>query len=225
MWTAVKTFPKRFPFATHMLLSSTLLPLADLNQQRELGQYDPNRSAQFVGFGLCQGVIWWWMYMSFFGKAFPHAMRFANASWADKLKDKLGQRDLVKQILFDNFIYPPILYFPVFYGLKEYTYHKTEGLDVTGMSIFSGAWNRYWSTWLEDNSLVWKVWILGDAICFAVPTWLRMPSTHAINWIFNSWISELRGKVDAAPSVAGTESTCELEAAVPGGLRGEPLGA
>merc|ERR1712224_637395 len=109
----------------------------------------------------------------------------------------MGQRDLVKQIAFDNVVWPPFLYFPLFYLMKEITYRKSEGIDITPVPSISSALGRYKGTWYEDNVLVWKIWIIGDAFCFAVPTWLRMPSTHAISWIFNTCFSEMRGEVDA----------------------------
>lgn len=183
-WGALESFPKRQPFATNLFLGATLTPLADWNVQRvEGGEHDWRRSVFFSIFGCYNALAWWFVYISVFRRLFPNAIRFANLSGAEKLRDKAGQRDLIKQIAADLLIYVPFAYFPVFYSFKAWF----EG----EMPMVALA--RYKTHFVEDNAAQLSVWLPGDIIVFAVPAWLRLPTSHMLGFLWSTVLSWMRG--------------------------------
>lgn len=196
LWGAVVTFPKRRPFATNLLLSSTLMPIADYNVQCLEGKkWDVRRTALFCAFGVYSGISWWLVYISLFRRIFPNAIRFANLPWAEKLKDGAGQLELVGQIAFDVLVYVPFFYFPGFYLFKA---------GLQGETL-AGGMGLYRSNFVEDNLASFVIWIPGDFLCFTVPAWLRLPMSHVLSFSWNTLLSWMRGsaEVEASPAQRG----------------------
>jgi len=183
LWGALLSFPKRRPFATNLILAGCLMPIADLNVQSLEGKgWDKQRTAIFCGFGLWTGTCYWFVYITLFGRLFPQAIRFTNLSWAEKLKDRVGQKQLVGQIACDLLLYVPLCYFPCFYMFKA---------SVIGESLVE-ALAVYRTNCFEDNVASLGFWIPGDVLCFAVPAWMRLPVSHAVSFIWNTGLSWLR---------------------------------
>eukprot|EP00913_Durusdinium_trenchii_P032266 g30211.t1 len=122
LWGAIVTFPRRRPFATNVIVATVKTSVADLIVQKAEGkkEIDWQRNGAFTAFGFAYlGIIQWFIYVSLFTRLCPHAIRFSNLPWAEKLKDRAGQIDLVKQTCLDNFVHYTFCYFPVFYVIKE----------------------------------------------------------------------------------------------------------
>jgi len=193
LWGAITTFPKRQPYITNLLVATGKTSLADLIVQKASGKdwkdIDWSRNAVFTVFGFAYlGVAQWFIYVTVFAKLCPNAIRFANLSWAEKMKDKAGQIDLIKQVALDNFVHYTFIYFPVFYVFKESI--QGDGVDF---GMVSRAMGKYWSNIVPDNLAIWGLWIPADLIIYAVPVWMRLPFNHAVSLAWTMILSFLRG--------------------------------
>lgn len=190
LWGAIKTFPKRKPFLTNLIVATVKTAAADLVvQTAQGGDIDWKRNALFTLFGFAYlGAGQWFVYVTVFTKVCPHAVRFANLSWAEKLKDRAGQIDLVKQIALDNFVHYTFIYFPIFYCFKEFM--QGDGLDA---GLPSRALSTYWNNCVTDNLAMWGLWIPMDAVIYAVPVWMRLPLNHGVSFAWTMILSWLRG--------------------------------
>merc|ERR1719230_934840 len=136
MWGWLTTFPKRQPFATNIIVATAKTSLADLIVQKGEGksEIDWKRNGVFTAFGFAYlGVAQWFIYVSLFTRLCPNAIRFSNLTWAEKLKDKAGQIDLVKQTCYDNFVHYTFIYYPVFYTFKELIQSQDQNADGSGV--------------------------------------------------------------------------------------------
>ncbi|CAE8687858.1 unnamed protein product [Polarella glacialis] len=197
LWGAVKTFPKRRPFVTNMLLCTTVAPFADYQMQRKEGKrswesWDRPRTLCFLAFGIYQGFAVWFVYIRLFSWLFPRSIVFSNLSWAEKWKDAAGARQLVASILFDLSVYVPLWYFPAFYAFQGCI---QIGPDETPW------WQRYKSHFVEDQAVNWLFWLPGDILIFVVPAWLRLPTNAALTLFWSSIVSCLRGAGDGASRI------------------------
>lgn len=184
VWGAIRTFPKRKPFLFNLFLSGTMMPLADWFVQRsEGGKWEWRRSMFFCVFGLYNGTAWWFVYINCFNRFFPQAIRFSNLSWAAKLTDRVGQKQLLGQVLADLVLYVPFVYFPVFYLFKA----NLQG-DHPVMAV-----RRWMNNFIEDNIVSVGFWMPGDMLCFAAPAWLRLPLSHGVSFSWNILLSWYRG--------------------------------
>jgi len=190
MWGQISTFPKRRPFLTNMIIATVKTSIADFVVQVAEGkEIDYKRNAVFTAFGFAYlGAAQWFIYVTVFTRMCPHAVRFANLSWADKLKDKAGQIDLVKQIAVDNFVHYTFIYFPVFYVFKESI--QGGGLDS---AVVHRALSKYWKNCVTDNLAMWGLWIPMDVIIYGVPVWLRLPLNHGVSFAWTMILSWMRG--------------------------------
>jgi len=191
MWMAIRTFPKRRPFATNIGLSLFVSGASDVMAQRTEGnsELDIRRIITFSSFGLFMGVLHWHLYMTLYARLFPGGAIFANMSVAQKLKDKAGQRDVLKQIVADLAVWMPFFYFPIFYSFK--TLQNNPEIDLE--AVPSLAMRMYRETWFWDNTASLGVWIPGDIVSFTVPVWLRMPVCLSISFVWQALLSMTRG--------------------------------
>lgn len=169
--------------------------IADLVVQKAEGkkEIDWDRNAVFTAFGFAYlGVAQWFIYVTLFTRLCPNAVRFSNLSWADKLKDKAGQKDLIKQTVYDNFLHYTFIYYPVFYTFKEAINSRTKE-GSTLMSTVEGGLQKYKKNCVQDNLYMWSLWIPGDLLVYAVPIWMRLPLNHAISLVWTMILSNLRG--------------------------------
>lgn len=190
------TFPKRKPFATNLIVATTKTIAADIIVQKGEGasEIDWRRNAVFAAFGfLYLGIAQWFIYVNVFTTLCPNAIRFSNLSWAEKLKDKAGQIDLVKQVILDNFVHYTFLYFPVFYLLKEGILSKgPEPGDNT--NVVERAMKKYGKNFWPDNFAIWGLWVPGDLMVYACPIWMRLPLNHGVSFIWTMILSVMRGQ-------------------------------
>lgn len=195
LWGAIMTFPKRKPFLTNVIIATLKTSFADILVQKgegrevEKGDVDWKRNGVFVTFGFAYlGVVQWFIYVTLFTRVCPNAIRFANLTWAEKLKDKAGQIDLVKQVCLDNFVHYTFVYFPTFYVFKEAV--QVGGLDE---GTVQRGLSRYWDNCVKDNLAIWGLWVPTDFLIYAVPVWMRLPLNHAVSLAWTMILSWMRG--------------------------------
>lgn len=204
LWGAITTFPKRRPFATNVIVATVKTSVADLIVQKAEGKdsIDWTRNGAFTAFGFAYlGIAQWFIYVTLFTKLCPNAVRFSNLSWAEKLKDRAGQIDLIKQTALDNFVHYTFIYFPVFYVIKECINTlavKEPAKPATGeaaaaKSLPERALGKYWKNCVQDNMYMWSLWVPGDLVVYAVPIWMRLPLNHLISLAWTMILSNLRG--------------------------------
>eukprot|EP00418_Pyrodinium_bahamense_P033210 CAMPEP_0179137328 /NCGR_PEP_ID=MMETSP0796-20121207/65505_1 /TAXON_ID=73915 /ORGANISM="Pyrodinium bahamense, Strain pbaha01" /LENGTH=226 /DNA_ID=CAMNT_0020836499 /DNA_START=21 /DNA_END=701 /DNA_ORIENTATION=+ len=195
LWGFLWTFPKRKPFATNLVLSTSVAVLGDYTVQKMEGRkWDKRRSCLFFALGLFNGAALWFVYITVFSRLFPNAIRFANKSFAQKCRDLQGQLDVMKQSFCDLLVYAPTLAFPVFYLFKA---NIQEGGSFDECTAH--AWFYYRQNVLEDMARNCMCWVPGNIICFSAPAWLRLPLTHAGCYGWNMIMSWTR----ASPSGEG----------------------
>ena len=82
---------------------------------------DWRRNAAFGTFGLLYlGGVQYMLYVPVFSRLFPNAAAFAAKSVGEKLRDAKGIRDLFSQVFIDQMVHHPLMYFPVFYMIKDF---------------------------------------------------------------------------------------------------------
>lgn len=191
MWKAIRSFPKRRPFATNIGLSLIVSGASDVVAQRAEGnnKLDVRRMITFSSFGLFMGVLHWHLYMTLYARLFPGGATFANLSMRQKLSDKSGQCDVIKQVVADLAVWMPFFYFPIFYSFK--TVQNNPEIDFA--AVPSSAMQMYRETWFQDNTASLGVWIPGDIVSFTVPVWLRMPVCLSISFAWQALLSMTRG--------------------------------
>jgi len=199
LWGAIVTFPRRQPFATNVIVATVKTSVADLIVQKAEGKekIDWQRNGAFTAFGFAYlGIIQWFIYVTVFTRLCPNAIRFSNLPWAEKLKDRAGQIDLVKQTALDNFVHYTFCYFPVFYVIKECinTVAADKAPSATSEDpLVARALKKYWKNAVQDNLYMWSLWVPFDLIIYAVPIWMRLPLNHGISLAWTMILSALRG--------------------------------
>jgi len=197
LWGQISSFPKRRPYATNIIVATVKTSLADMLVQGMEGhnEIDWSRNAVFTAFGCFYlGAVQWFVYVTLFSRACPNAIRFANMPWAEKVKFRAGQIDLVKQTFLDNFVHYTFLYFPVFYTFKEFIQgKKADGSTRSPIEIVQSAIAKYKKNFVADNKAIWALWIPMDLIIYAIPIWMRLPVNHLVSLAWTMILSKMRG--------------------------------
>lgn len=197
------TFPMRKPRTFNLGMATCKTWLADLVVQlverRAKGGSDGidwRRNAAFAAFGFFYvGLVQWVLYVTVMTDLCPNAIAFSNEPLSVKLHNFPGQVDLVKQVVMDNFFFAVMIYFPVFYVVKEI---------VSGSrSPFADAMKKYKCNFLGDNAASMSFWIPGDIIAFAAPIFLRLPLDHCVSFIWTMYLSFKRGSSASATQAKG----------------------
>jgi len=192
LWEQILTFPKRRPFATNIIIATVKTSIADLLVQKGEGKekIDWKRNGVFTAFGFAYlGIAQWFIYVTVFTRVCPNAIRFSNLSFAEKLKDRAGQIDLLKQTFYDNFVHYTFIYFPVFYIFKE----SIQGDGGVTPDLAQRALNKYWNNCVKDNLAMWSLWVPFDLFIYAAPVWMRLPLNHGVSAAWTMILSWMRG--------------------------------
>lgn len=200
-WGALRTFPKRRPFATNLIVSVSVYGAADYVTQRLQGnELDLRRLMGFSIFGGLSGCTGWLAYITVFSKLCPNAIRFANRrTLAEKLRDKAGLRDLFKQVALDTFVYTPFVFFPLFYMSMKII---KGGCAVCSEPVQSTreALRTYRDNFVLDNVSCASVFLWADIIIFTVPAYMRLPTIQTVNFVYMMGFSWMRGNENKADS-------------------------
>ncbi len=146
------------------------------------------------------GGIQFALYVPIFGRLFPGAAAFAAKPLAAKLADGVGMRAVAAQVLIDQCLHHPFLYFPAFYVTREVIEH---GATPASLNVALG---KYRTNMAEDMVALWKVWVPVTCLNFAFsPMWLRIPVVATTSLAWTAILSAMRGastEVEASPERA-----------------------
>jgi len=204
--SAILALARSRPFAFGMGYSLMKTAGCDLMVQKVVEKrenIDWKRNTAFASFGLFYlGGVQYLLYVPIFGRIFPNAANFASKSIPDKLKDVKGIRDLFSQVFLDQMVHHPLLYFPVFYTIKDFvTSDKPDPFRAV---------TEYSHNIKEDLVALWKVWIPSTFLNFAfMPMWARIPWVASTSLIWTCILSAMRGgsEVPEQNVFAGVDAT------------------
>ena len=184
---------RRFPFAFGVSVSAIKTLAADTVAQRLEGRADLDlrRSCIFLlwGAGYLGGVQYFIYSFAFPRVLFPSAAKFVTKPFADRLIDRRGQLDVLKQVALDQFVHHPFVLIPAFYCLKESVESGRWGSEVCRTALAKYAANA-----ADDLKFCWSVWIPSFLFNFSVcPLWARVPFVAVVSFGFTSYFSFLRG--------------------------------
>lgn len=194
--TAVtESFAKRSPFLFQLGVATGKTMAADFMTQtvaegKSLKEIDWKRNGIFVVFGFAYlGGFQYWLMVTKYRQWFPTMDRFGKLGFADKLKDTAGMLDALKMVVFDVVVHLPMIYFPVYYTVKEV---------VTGSSWNPLHWmkdgvSHYSTNMREDLTAMIQLWGPSDCIQFVLPIHIRMPFRHLVSFFWTAYVSFTRG--------------------------------
>jgi len=204
-WRRITQVPIQYPFAFGICISTFKTSFSDLLVQKVVEKretVDWRRNAAFASFGFFYlGGIQYALYVPIFGRMFPNAAGFAAKSIREKLKDGKGLFTLGAQVFIDQCVHHPILYFPVFYTIKEFVMKPEPSI--------TNALTTYRNNFSEDIPALWKIWIPATIFNFAfMPMWGRIPTVAATSMVWSCVLSAMRGgDIAHAEELAGGEFT------------------
>merc|ERR1719393_1094964 len=184
-----KSYPFRFGMAYSLFKTSGCdLMVQKVVEKRET--IDWKRNIAFGSFGLFYlGVVQYMLYVPIFGRLFPNAASFAGKSIAEKLRDATGIRNLFAQVFLDQMVHHPLMYFPVFYMIKDFVTSDSPS-PVRAVS-------SYTENMQEDLLALWKIWVPSTLVNFAfMPMWGRIPWVASTSLIWTCILSAMRGSSD-----------------------------
>lgn len=194
LWRLGKRHPVLFGMAITGAKTSTADVIAQVViQQRAISDINWRRNAVFGLFGTCYlGCFAYFLYVPCFKAWFPRTATFASLPLRQKLRDRAGLRQLGGQLAIDQFLHIPLLYYPVFYVLKE----GVETGTVSTMTARTGL-RKYAANAVPDNIAQWCLWIPAQAVNFAIcPMWLRVPFVAGVSFCWTIYLSLTRGDPD-----------------------------
>ncbi|CAE7711200.1 SYM1 [Symbiodinium sp. CCMP2456] len=180
---------RKHPFLFGVAVSALKTSTSDLMAQKFVErreEVDWRRNFIFFTWGLMYlGGVQYFIYVHLFARRwFPMAEAFAAQPWRAKLADRAGQRNVLAQVFFDQFVHHPFLLYPAFYQVKEL---------IEGGTPLQG-WQKYRRNQMEDMKLTWSVWIPVFLLNFSFsPIWLRVPVVAVVSFGFTAALSCLRG--------------------------------
>jgi len=189
-WQKITRVPKLYPFAFGICISTCKTSGSDLLVQKVIEKkenVDWKRNFAFASFGFFYlGGIQYALYVPIFGRMFPNAGSFAAKSIKNKLKDGKGMLAVGAQVFIDQCIHHPILYFPVFYTIKEFVMKPEPSVR--------NALQTYKNNFTEDIPALWKIWMPATIINFAfMPMWGRIPTVAMTSMVWSCILSAMRG--------------------------------
>jgi len=191
--SAILRFAKSRPFLFGMGYSLIKTSGCDLMVQKVVEKrenVDWKRTIAFGSFGLFYlGGVQYLLYVPVFSRLFPNAAAFAGKTVSQKLADAKGIRDLFSQVFLDQFVHHPLMYFPVFYMIKDFVTSDSPN-PVRAVTEYSHNIR-------EDLVALWKVWIPSTFLNFAfMPMWARIPWVASTSLIWTCILSAMRGGSD-----------------------------
>jgi len=198
----ILAFSKANPLIFGAAFSTVKTSGADLLVQfqfegKTLEQVDWRRNLSFSLFGCFYlGGMQYALYVPVFSRLFPNAEKFAAMSIKEKLANPKGIRDMLAQVFLDQCVHHPLMYFPVFYSLKE----------VVGGGSVEGGLAKYRENWWEDLQALWKVWVPATMFNFTFsPMYMRIPVVATTSMLWTCILSAMRGG-DGAPNMPAEEA-------------------
>jgi glycine cleavage system regulatory protein len=187
-------YPKNHPVLFGMSFSLFKTSFSDLMVQTYLEnkpQIDWKRNATFAAFGCFYlGGVQYFIYVPVFSRLFPYTETFSKLSVAQKFKDVKGSLGAAVQVCIDQFIHHPLMYFPVFYAIKEV-------VTKDSPDVYNAVFVEYRKNMVEDLTALWKLWLPTTCISFYfLPLWLRIPWSATTSLVWTMILSAMRGGSD-----------------------------
>ena len=197
--SAIGRVAKTHPFKFGCVFSGFKTSFSDWLVQTQIEKrerIDWVRNGTFASFGFFYlGGVQYALYVPIFSRLFPGAAAYAALpSLSARLKDVVGTRNMITQVVLDQFVHHPLLYFPTFYCLKEVVKGNPPqaGLDL------------YAKNYKEDLFALWKLWVPSTIINFSImPMHLRIPWVASTSLIWTCIISAMRGASDVETDMDG----------------------
>ena len=194
----LRRIPIRRPLIFGTCFSGAKSGIADALVQTKVehaDELDWRRVGIFTTFGACFSGAWQYgLFVKLMPRLLPNAASFAAKPLRAKLRDAPGLRTLGAQLAIENGINNPLLFFPVFYTLKE----LIEEGDVDILAAAKRGLGVYSENWKEDVLAAWKVWVPAQLINFAFsPMWFRVPFVACVSFGWMVFVSFARGKPSA----------------------------
>lgn len=174
-------------------IAADALVQTQLERQESL---DKKRLAVFLAFGCVQvGAVQYFLFVVAMQRLFPTAAAFSALPFRQKFRDPQGMKNLVKQVAGDQFMYHPLMYFPVFYTCKEIL----QGDDIQARLLdpyttISNAVAKYIPNMKEDLLALWKIFVPVSILQFAfMPMHLRVPTHATAGFFWCCILSVMRG--------------------------------
>lgn len=191
VFSIIARVAREHPFKFGVLFSGAKTSFSDWLVQSQIEKrerIDWRRNATFASFGFFYlGGVQYAIYVPLFSRLFPGAAAFAKAPISAKLADPAGMRNMLVQVGLDQFVHHPLMYFPVFYCLK----------DVVNGGSIQGGLSKYSVNYQEDLVALWKIWVPSTIINFSLmPMHLRIPWVASTSLIWTCIISMMRGASD-----------------------------
>ena len=163
--------PRRWPFQFAVVFGGAKTIGANVYVQKVVenaDEIDTRSPMVFLGFGLIQvGAVQYTLYVSTFTRLFSGAAAFTGKPIAAKLKDGPGLQNLLKQVCLDQFVYHPLMYFPVFYTCQEIS----KGESANPVEIVKRALAKHIPNMKEDLLALCKMFIPSSIIQFSFVPW------------------------------------------------------
>ena len=136
---------------------------------------------------LFTGVWQYALYVKLMPRLCPGALEFAAKPMREKIRDKIGIRNVLIQNFMENGINNPILYFPTFYTIQQYLDNKP----------LSGGIEKYRQNYKEDIPAILSVWVPAQMVNFTFsPPWFRVPFVACVSAFWTGYVSFTRGDFD-----------------------------
>ena len=186
------TFAKEYPNANNLAIASVKTACADLVAQvavshTPLSEIDWARTLLFFAFGFSyMGAFQYWYQVNVFKKFFD-VDKFTSQSWEAKFKDKEGLISLGAQTIVDMAV-STMVYLPTFYMFQAAVFSGSSDPSVW----FSQAFDSLNNNFSKDEFDLIRIWGPADLVCFSVPLYLRLPSRHAVSFLYITYFSFLR---------------------------------
>ena len=189
MWQRLTAIPRAHPFAFAIAMTTAKTGSADLWVQKfveKREEIDWRRNGAFVAFAVSYLGAWQYaLFVKIMPRLVPGAAAFAAKGLREKWADKAGLRGLVIQNFVENGINNPILFFPIFYTIKEF---------IEGGPLEDGI-KKYRANFREDLCAIWSVWVPAQFINFAFsPLWFRVPFVALVSMGWTAFVSFKRGQ-------------------------------
>mmetsp|Transcript_20464 Transcript_20464/g.68711 ORF Transcript_20464/g.68711 Transcript_20464/m.68711 type:complete len:418 (-) Transcript_20464:351-1604(-) len=194
---SILRFAKSSPLLFGIGYSGAKTSFCDLMVQKVVEkreEIDWKRNAAFATFGFFYlGGVQYALYVPIFGRLFPNAANFAAKPVAEKLRDLPGIRNLFAQVFLDQCVHHPLMYFPVFYMIKDAV--------TSPQPDPKKAIEKYVGNMQEDMIALWKVWVPSTFLNFAfMPMWLRIPWVASTSLVWTCILSAMRGGDEVVPT-------------------------
>ena len=185
-------FAKEYPNANNLAIASVKTACADLVAQvavahTPFSEIDWARTLLFFAFGFSyMGAFQYWYQVNVFKKFFD-VDKFTSQSWEAKFKDKDGLISLGAQTIVDMAV-STLVYLPTFYMFQAAVFSGSSDPSVW----FSQAFDSIHNNFSKDEFDLIRIWGPADLVCFSVPLYLRLPSRHAVSFLYITYFSFLR---------------------------------